>query len=134
MDSVMPPCEFSVHLLGVHFVPGKLLSIVDGILFYIGGTQANVKRAVLPLHLHQQAMEESHGGKYAGHFSGPKVCNTFVKHLVVERHVWSLLISTWCGSHVQAARAGRAARHTATTLLPQACLTPMKASIGPPPW
>ena len=43
-------------------------------------------------------------------------------------------LNTRCGSHVQAARAGRAARHTATTLLPQACLTPTKASIGPPPW
>ena len=43
-------------------------------------------------------------------------------------------LNTRCGSHVQAARAGRAARHTAMTLLPQACLTPTKASIGPPPW
>ena len=43
-------------------------------------------------------------------------------------------LNTRCGSHVQAARAGRAARHTATTLLPQACLTPTKASIGPSPW
>ena len=36
-------------------------------------------RAVLPLHLREQAIQESHGGKYAGHFSGPKVYNNLAK-------------------------------------------------------
>ena len=81
MDFVMPPFELSVHLLGVHLVPGKLLSIVGALYLFkkkkasnsvLHRNSSNVKRAMLPLHLHQQAMEESHGGKYAGHFSGPR--------------------------------------------------------------
>lgn len=56
-----------------------MFTITGGILCYME-TKGGVRRVVLPKHLQQQLVEESHGGKYAGHFCGPKVYSTLTKH------------------------------------------------------
>eukprot|EP00731_Ephydatia_muelleri_P039043 Em1067g2a len=56
-----------------------MFAVTDGILYYVE-TKGGVRRVVLPKHLQRQLVEESHGGRYAGHFCGPKVYSMLAKH------------------------------------------------------
>lgn len=57
-----------------------MFAVTDGIILYYVETKGSVRRTVLPRHLQQQLVEESHGGRYAGHFCGPKVYSMLAKH------------------------------------------------------
>ena len=69
-SGVLPPDEREARVVGsrvLNFV------IVDGILYFVenkrdGGCR---RRAAVPGHLQRQIMEDTHGGRNAGHFSGP---------------------------------------------------------------
>ena len=54
-------------------------AMTDGIMYYVE-TKGSVRRVVLRRHLRQQLVEESHGGRYVGHFCGPKMYSTLAKH------------------------------------------------------
>ncbi|KAL5481633.1 hypothetical protein EMCRGX_G021832 [Ephydatia muelleri] len=56
-----------------------MFAVTDGILYYVE-TKGGVRRVVLPKHLQRQLVEESHGGRYAGHFCVPKVYSMLAKH------------------------------------------------------
>ena len=56
-----------------------LYAISDDILYYIGPTQKEISRVVVPQHLHQKIMQEYHDGRLAGHFSGPRLYKTLVR-------------------------------------------------------
>ena len=47
-------------------------TIVDSILYFIDNKHDHRKRAVVPKSLQQQLMRENHGGRFGGHFSGPR--------------------------------------------------------------
>ena len=55
-------------------------ALVEDILYFIDSKKGNRKRAVVPLSLRKQIMEEVHGGKFGGHFSGPRTYNSLVYH------------------------------------------------------
>ena len=46
---------------------------VDGILYYVGQKRDSVPRAVVPVRMRQDLIEEYHAGVMSGHFSGPKI-------------------------------------------------------------
>ena len=48
-------------------------AVVDGILYFIDEKASTRKRVVVPSHLREKILEESHRGKYAGHFLGGKL-------------------------------------------------------------
>ena len=43
---------------------------------FLDHTREDRKRIAVPLHLREKIMRESHGGKYSGHFAGPKLYKT----------------------------------------------------------
>ena len=55
-----------------------LYAIFDDILYYIGPTQKEISRVVVPQQLRQKIMQEYHDGRLAGHFSGPRLYKTLV--------------------------------------------------------
>ena len=55
-------------------------TLIDGILFYVDGKRGHKRRVVVPHHLREKLLQESHGGVYGGHFSGPKLYNTLIRH------------------------------------------------------
>ena len=56
-----------------------LYAIFDDILYYIGPTQKETSRVVVPQQLCQKIMQEYHDGHLAGHFSGPRLYKTLVR-------------------------------------------------------
>ena len=56
-----------------------LYAISDDILYYIGPTQKEISRVVVPQQLRQKIMQEYHDGRLAGHFSGPRLYKTLVR-------------------------------------------------------
>ena len=52
--------------------------IVDNVLYFVENRRggSSWRRAAVPSHLQRQIMEESHGGRNAGHFSGPRLYAT----------------------------------------------------------
>ena len=55
-------------------------SLLDGTLYYIDHRHDNRRRIVVPCHLREQLLSESHRGPFGGHFSGPKVYKALVRH------------------------------------------------------
>ena len=56
-------------------------TLIDGILLYVDGKHGHKRRVVVPHHLREKLLQESHGGVYGGgHFSGPKLYNTLIQH------------------------------------------------------
>ena len=51
-------------------------TLMDGVLIYLDHNHGDRRRVVVPLHLREQILRESHGGVYGGHFAGPKLYNT----------------------------------------------------------
>ena len=51
----------------LHFV------ILDSILYFVDQKAGGRKRVAVPRHLREGILSQSHGGKYAGHFSGAKL-------------------------------------------------------------
>ena len=49
-----------------------LTKIDDGILYFTDQKAGGRKRVAVPKHLQEEILAQSHGGKYAGHFSGGK--------------------------------------------------------------
>ena len=52
--------------------------IVDNVLYFVENRKggSSWRRAAVPIHLQRQILEESHGGRNAGHFSGPRLYAT----------------------------------------------------------
>ena len=48
-------------------------AVVDGLLYFVDQKAGNRKRVAVPAHLREGILKESHGGVYAGHFSGGKL-------------------------------------------------------------
>lgn len=49
--------------------------VVGGVLVNLGLQHKNFQWIALPNHLHTNILSESHGSRYGGHFSGPKLYN-----------------------------------------------------------
>ena len=65
-----------------------LYAIHNDILYYVGPTQTETSRVVVPQRLRQDIMQNYHDGHLAGHFSGPRLYNyDFSSALVVATHV-----------------------------------------------
>ena len=56
-----------------------LYAIYNGILYYVGPTQTETSRVVVPQQLRQEIMQNYHDGHLAGHFSGPRLYKTLVQ-------------------------------------------------------
>ena len=56
-----------------------LYTIFNDILYYIGPTQTETSRVVVPQQLRQKVMQDYHDGHLAGHFSGPRLYKTLVR-------------------------------------------------------
>ena len=59
-----------------------MYAIFDNNHYYVGSTQTETSRAVVPRQLHQTIMEEFHDGRLADHFSVPRLYKT------LERSWW----------------------------------------------
>ena len=57
----------------------SLFTIVNDVLYYVGPTQTETSRVVVPHHLQVKVMQEHHDGRLAGHFSGPNLYKTLVR-------------------------------------------------------
>ena len=57
----------------------SLFTIVNDVLYYVGPTQTETSRVVVPHHLQLKVMQEHHDGRLAGHFSGTKLYKTLVR-------------------------------------------------------
>ena len=60
----------------VHF------AVVDSILYFVDSKKQGRKRVVVPAHLRNQILRESHGGIMAGHFSGDRL------YKLISHHWW----------------------------------------------
>ena len=54
-------------------------TVIDGLLYFVDPKAGSRKRVVVPAHLRESILKESHGGVYAGHFSGGKLYNTICR-------------------------------------------------------
>ena len=54
-------------------------SIMIFFTMYVGPTQTETLRVVVPQQLHQDIMQNYHDGHLAGHFSGPRLYKTLVQ-------------------------------------------------------
>ena len=52
-------------------------AIVGGVVYYIN-PKTRCKRAVVPSHLQQRILQETHSGKYSGHFSGRRLYDSLM--------------------------------------------------------
>ena len=57
-----------------------LFTIIDRVLYYLDSKQGHQKQVVIPRHLRQRVMKETHRGPMSGHFSGPRLFNTLRRH------------------------------------------------------
>ena len=49
---------------------GSLFTVIDSVLYFIDPKKNGTPQALLPKHLQQKVMEETHGGTFGGHFYG----------------------------------------------------------------
>ena len=73
-------------------------TLVEGILYFLDSRRGEKKRCVVPTHLRQQVMEESHSSSMAGHFSGPKLYQALVRHWWWPGMYWDVI--THCAACV----------------------------------
>ena len=57
-----------------------LFALMDGVLYFTDARHSNCRRVVVPSHLQEQLLRESHHGISSSHFSGNQHYNTLVKH------------------------------------------------------
>ena len=57
-------------------------TLVNGVLYFVDPKCPKQKRAVVPVHLQEQLMQDSHGGVMAGHFSRNRL------FAMLSRHWW----------------------------------------------
>lgn len=57
-----------------------LFTLVDGILYYLDHRRDHRKLVVVPCHLREVILRESHRGVYSGHFAANKLYNLLVRH------------------------------------------------------
>ena len=50
-------------------------TLVGEVLYYIN-RKTRQKRAVVPSHMRQKTLQETHAGRYSGHFSGRRLYDT----------------------------------------------------------
>lgn len=55
-------------------------AVVDGLLYFVDQKAGNRKRVVVPAHLRETILKDSHEGVYAGHFSGGKLYGTICRN------------------------------------------------------
>ena len=56
-----------------------LYTISNDILYFVGPTQTETSRVVVPQQLRQKVMQDYHDGPLAGHFSGPRLYKTLIR-------------------------------------------------------
>ena len=56
-----------------------LFALINDTLYFVDRKEPTRRRLVVPTHLKSQIMEECHGGKMGGHFSGSRLYNTLSK-------------------------------------------------------
>ena len=59
---------------------GPLFTIVDSVLYFVDPKKNGTPQVVLPKHLQQKVMEETHGGTFGGHFCGSRLYATLGRH------------------------------------------------------
>ena len=74
-DGVLPEDAKSAKKL---VAEASLFTIVNDVLYYVGPTQTEMSRVVVPHHL-LKVMQEHHDGRLAEHFPGPKLYETLVR-------------------------------------------------------
>ena len=64
-----------------HSVASKTINftIIDDVLYRVDPKQPNPQQVVVPAHLQKGVLEQYHGGKMAGHFSGPCLFKAVVR-------------------------------------------------------
>ena len=55
-------------------------ALVDGILYFVEAKRGNQRKAVVPTHLQETILRETHAGNMAGHFSGNRLFTTLSRH------------------------------------------------------
>ena len=58
----------------------SLFVIMDNVLYYIDAKRGHQKRIVVPKHLREKILGETHRGLMSGHFSGRRTFSTLAKH------------------------------------------------------
>ena len=58
----------------------SLFTLEDEILYYLDRRQQYCKRAVVPRHLREQVLAQSHSSMMSGHFSGKKTYGALIRH------------------------------------------------------
>ena len=56
-----------------------LFALVDGVLFFLDSKEEHRKRVVVPQHLREQLLQETHSSPMGGHFAG-KMYGSLVRH------------------------------------------------------
>ncbi len=78
-----------------------LLTLFDGILYFVDSGRENRKRAVVPSQLRNEILKESHSGPMAGHFSGARLyIQVLSEALVLAKHVRGVQETLHCLSTV----------------------------------
>ena len=57
-----------------------LFAVLDGILYYIDHKRNHQRRVVVPKHLKERILEETHRGLMSGHFSGKRTFSSLARH------------------------------------------------------
>ena len=55
-------------------------ALIDQVLIYLDHNHGDRRRVIVPPHLREKILCESHGGVYGGHFAGPKLYRTLSRH------------------------------------------------------
>ena len=76
-QNVLPADEKKARKMALQ---GPLFCIVDDILYFVDLKKDGGQRVVLPKQLQRKVMEECHGGKFGGHFSGARLYNQLSRH------------------------------------------------------
>ena len=56
-----------------------LFAVIDDVLYFVDQKRRHRKRAVVPRHLQQSLLQQSHGGPMSGHFSGPRLYSSLAR-------------------------------------------------------
>ena len=68
------------HLARKLSAQAEQFTLVDEVLYYVDSRQEYRKRCVVPSHLRARVLEENHSGPMAGHFSGPRLYKSLIRH------------------------------------------------------
>ena len=76
-QNVLPADEKKARKMALQ---GPLFCIVDDILYFVDPKKDGGQRVILPKQLQRKVMEECHGGKFGGHFTGTRLYNQLSRH------------------------------------------------------